>query len=301
MSRTLLAVLAVLVAMVSFQTGASLAKQLFPLVGPVGTTTLRLVFGALILCTIWRPWRQKLTRAELRTIVIYGVAMGGMNLCFYIALKTVPLGIGVAVEFTGPLAVAVIASRRAIDFVWAALAAAGIIFILPIFRASAPVDLHGILWALFAGACWGAYILLGQRAAASVHGGTVTALGMAAGALCVLPFGVAVVGKPLLNPAILPIGIGVAILSGAFPYSLEMFGLQRLPAHTFGVLMSVEPALGAVIGRILLHEKLALLQIVAIACVIAASAGSTLSSRRAAPVSDVAYDHDAVCTTTAVP
>jgi inner membrane transporter RhtA len=172
-----------------------------------------------------------------------------------------------------------VASRRAVDFVWAALAAAGIILILPIFRASAPVDLHGILWALLAGACWGAYILLGQRAGASVHGGTATALGMATGALCVLPFGVAVVGKPLLNPAILPIGIGVAILSGAFPYSLEMFGLQRLPAHTFGVLMSVEPALGAVIGRILLHEKLALLQIVAIACVIAASAGSTLSSR----------------------
>jgi inner membrane transporter RhtA len=216
------------------------------------------------------------------------MAMGGMNLCFYIALKTVPLGIGVAVEFTGPLAVAVIASRRAIDFVWAALAAVGIVLILPIFRASAPVDLHGILWALLAGACWGAYILLGQRAGASVHGGTVTALGMATGALCVLPFGVAVVGKPLLNPAILPLGIGVAILSGAFPYSLEMFGLKRLPAHTFGVLMSVEPALGAVIGRILLHETLAPLQIVAIACVIAASVGSTLSSRRPTPISDVA-------------
>src|ERR1700738_362617 len=146
MSSTLLAVLAVLVAMVSFQTGASLTKKLFPPIGPAGTTTLRLVFGALILCVIWRPWRQKLTRAELRTIAIYGVALCGMNLCFYIALKTLPLGIGVAVEFTGPLAVAVIASRRAIDFVWAALAAAGIILILPIFRASAPVDLHGILW-----------------------------------------------------------------------------------------------------------------------------------------------------------
>jgi inner membrane transporter RhtA len=288
MSRTLLAVLAVLVAMVSFQTGASLAKQLFPLVGPVGTTLLRLGFGALILCAIWRPWRQKLTRAELRTIVIYGVAMGGMNLSFYIALKTVPLGIGVAVEFTGPLAVAVLASRRAIDFVWAALAAAGIVLILPIFGGSAPVDLRGILWALLAGACWGAYILLGQRAGASVHEGTVAALGMATGALCVLPFGVAVVGKPLLNPAILPIGIGVAILSGAFPYSLEMFGMKRLPAHTFGVLMSVEPALGAVIGRVLLHETLAALQIVAIACVIAASVGSTISSRHPAPVSDMA-------------
>src|SRR5438477_1020826 len=288
MSRTLLAVLALLVAMVSFQIGASMAKQLFPLVGPVGTTTLRLVFGALILCAIWRPWRQKLTRTELRTIVSYGVAMGGMNLCFYIALKTVPLGLGGAVEFTGPLAVALSASRSAVDFLWAALAAAGIILILPIFRASAPADLHGIIWALFAGACWGAYILLGQRAGASVHGGTVTALGMATAALCVLPFGVAVVGKPLLNPAILPIGISVAILSGAFPYSLEMIGLKRLPAHTFGVLMSVEPALGALIGRILLREKLALLQIIAIACVIAASVGSTLSSRRRAPVSDVA-------------
>src|SRR5258706_13088963 len=117
MSRTLLAVLAVLVAMVSFQTGASLAKQLFPLVGPVGTTTLRLGFGALILCAVWRPWRRKLTRAELRTIAIYGVAMGGMNLCFYIALQTIPLGMRVGVEFTGPLAVAGIALPRAIVFV----------------------------------------------------------------------------------------------------------------------------------------------------------------------------------------
>jgi len=287
MSRTFLAVLALLVAMVSFQTGASLAKQLFPLVGPVGTTTLRLVFGALILCAVWRPWRQKLTRSELRTIAIYGAAMAGMNLSFYIALKTLPLGIAVAVEFTGPLAVAVIASRRAIDFVWAALAAAGIVLILPIFRASAPVDLHGILWALLAGACWGVYILLGQRAGASVHGGTATALGLATAALCVLPFGVAVAGRPLLNPALLPIGIAVGILSGAFPYSLEMIGLKRLPAHTFGVLMSVEPALGAMIGRILLHETLAQLQLVAIGCVIAASVGSTMSSRRPVPVSDV--------------
>jgi inner membrane transporter RhtA len=288
MSRTLLAVLAVLVAMVSFQTGASLAKQLFPLVGPVGTTTLRLVFGASILCGIFRPWRVRLTRAELLTIATYGLVMGAMNLCFYTAIRTVPLGIAVAIEFTGPLAVAVIASRRRIDFVWAILAAAGIVLILPIFRTSAPVDPHGIVWALLAGAGWGTYILLGQRAVASVHGGIVTALGLATGALFVLPFGVAVVGKPLLNPAILPIGIGVGILSGAFPYTLEMYGLKRLPAYTFGVLMSVEPALGAVIGRILLQEKLATLQIVAIACVIAASVGSTLSSRRAAPISDVA-------------
>src|ERR1043165_9563352 len=185
MSRTLLAILALIVAMISFQTGASLAKRIFPLVGPIGTTTMRLCFGALILCAISRPWRQKLTRAELRTIAIYGLAMAGMNLSFYIALKTVPLGVGVAVEFTGPLAVAVIASRRAIDFAWAALAAAGIVILLPIFRGSAAVDLHGILWALLAGACWGAYILVGQRAGASTHGGTVTALGMATGALCV--------------------------------------------------------------------------------------------------------------------
>jgi len=142
--------------------------------------------------------------------------------------------------------------------------------------------------ALLAGACWGAYILVGQRAGASTHGGTVTALGMATGALCVLPIGAVAVGKPLLNPAVLPIGIAVAILSGAFPYSLEMYGLKRLPAHTFGVLMSVEPATGALIGRILLNEKLARPQILAIGCIIAASVGSTLSSRRSAPVSDVA-------------
>src|SRR2546430_6032193 len=160
MRRTLLAVLAVLVAMVSFQTGASLAKQLFPLVGPVGTTTLRLVFGALILCAIWRPWRQKLTRAELRTIAIYGVAMGGMNLCFYIALKTVPLGIGVAVEFTGPLAVTGVASRRANAFAWAAPAAAGVLLLPPVFRAPAPGHPRGLLPAPLARGRSGAHILL---------------------------------------------------------------------------------------------------------------------------------------------
>lgn len=275
------AVLAVLGAMSTIQFGAALAKGLFPVVGAQGATALRLAFAALILLAVWRPWRTKLTGRELRIVMVYGAALGAMNLTFYLALERIPLGIAVAIEFTGPLAVAVLSTRRALDFVWALLAVAGILLILPLTEASQALDPVGVVWALAAGTCWALYILFGQRAGAAVHGGTATALGMVTAALLVFPFGVAHAGWGLLNVALLPMALGVAVLSSALPYSLEMIALKALPTRTFGILMSLEPALAALSGLVFLREQLTVVQWVAIGCVILASAGSAASSRQA--------------------
>ncbi len=277
------AVLVLLVAMSSIQTGASLAKGLFPVLGAQGTTALRLGFATLILLAVWRPWRQRLTRREMLAVGVYGAALGGMNLTFYLALARIPLGIAVAIEFTGPLAVALLSTRRALDFVWAALAVAGILLILPLSEASQPLDPVGVVWALVAGGCWALYILFGQRAGAAVHGGTATSLGMATAALLVMPFGVAHAGRDLLNVSLWPVGLGVAVLSSALPYSLEMIALKALPTRTFGILMSLEPALAALSGLVILKEQLALVQWVAIGCVILASAGSAATARKPVP------------------
>lgn len=278
-SPVALAILTVVIAMVSIQVGASIAKRLFPAVGATGATALRLFFATLILGLIWRPWRGKLTRRELLAVVTYGASLGGMNLLFYLALARIPLGIAVAIEFTGPLAVALFASRKPLDFVWAALAVCGIVLILPISGASKALDWVGVGFALGAGLCWALYILFGQKAGAAVHGGKATALGMATAALIACPIGIAHAGTALLDPAILPFAIGVAILSSALPYSLEMMALQRIPTRTFGILMSLEPAIGALSGLLFLHEQLALGQWVAIGCIILASVGSSASAQ----------------------
>jgi len=281
-SRVLVALIAVVVAMASVQTGASFAKQLFPAVGAAGTSALRLVFAALVLAGIWRPWRARLGRRDLGVIALYGGALGAMNLTFYLALRTLPLGLAVAIELMGPLAVAVFASRRPVDLGWAALAAIGIVLVLPIGEGSGAVDLVGAAWASCAALCWALYIVFGRRVGAATEGGVGTALGMIVATLVVVPFGVAEAGSRLLDPAILPAGFAVAMLSSAIPYSLEMIGLKRLPAHTFGVLMSLEPALGALAGWMVLGERLGAVHLAAIALVIAASAGSTLTGRRGA-------------------
>lgn len=281
MSRVLVALVAVVVAMASVQTGASFAKQLFPAVGAAGTSALRLIFAALVLCALWRPWRARLGRGDLGVIALYGGALGAMNLTFYLALRTLPLGLAVAIELMGPLAVAVFASRRPIDLGWAALAALGIVLVLPIGEGSGAVDLVGAAWASCAALCWALYIVFGRRVGAATEGGVGTALGMVVAMLVVVPFGVAEAGARLLDPAVLPAGFAVAMLSSAIPYSLEMIGLKRLPAHTFGVLMSLEPALGALAGWVVLGERLGAVHLVAIALVIAASVGSTLTARRA--------------------
>jgi inner membrane transporter RhtA len=276
-----LPVAVLIVAMFCFQIGAALAKQLFPIVGALGTTALRLGLASLMLLAVWRPWRVRPNAREARTIVMYGLAMGWMNLFFYLSLNRIPLGIAVALEFTGPLAVAIATSRRAIDFAWIALAAAGLVVLLPWGRESKPLDPAGIAYALAAGVCWALYIVFGQKAG-NAHGGQTAALGTLAAAIVIMPIGIAQSGTALLSPALLPTACAMALLSSALPYSLEMYALTRLPTRTFGVLMSANPALGALSGLIFLGETLSIVQWGAIASIMFASAGSAATSRRPA-------------------
>jgi inner membrane transporter RhtA len=266
-----------LIAMASVQTGASLAKTLFPTVGAQGTTALRLIFASILMILILRPWRATFTASSLRTVLIYGIALGGMNFLFYMAIRTIPLGIGVALEFTGPLAVALLHSRKITDFIWIVLAVTGLALLIPMGQADS-LDLSGALYALGAGVCWAAYIMFGQKAGAN-HGVQTAALGVVIAAIFIAPIGVWHAGSALLNAALIPTALGVALLSTAVPYSLEMIALTRMPVRTFGTLMSMEPAVGALSGLMFLNETLALTQWLAIGAIIAASIGATLTSR----------------------
>ena len=254
---------------------------MFPIVGAQGTTTLRLIFASVIMMLILRPWRAKLTAKSLRTVIVYGMALGGMNFLFYMSLQTVPLGIAVALEFTGPLAVAIYASRRAIDFLWIALAAVGLLLLIPMGETTAGIDLVGAGYALGAGVCWALYILFGQKAGAD-NGVQTAALGVMIAALFVAPIGIVHAGAALLTPSLIPVAIAVAILSTAVPYTLEMVALTRIPTRTFGTLMSIEPAIGALSGLLFLHEYLSLSQWMAIMCIILASIGATMTMGSAA-------------------
>jgi inner membrane transporter RhtA len=275
----ILALAALLVAMASYQCGAALAKRLFPLVGAQGATAFRLGLGALIMVSIRRPWRTKRTNADWRAIWGYGLSLGVMNLVFYMALRTIPLGIAVALEFTGPLAIALFHSRRAVDFVWIALAVIGLLLLLPLREQSHALDPVGVMFALAAGVGWALYIVFGQKAGAA-YGKDAVTLGIVIGALVAVPIGVAHAGTALLSLALLPFGLGVAILSSALPYSLEMIALTRLPARTFSVLLSLEPALAALAGVALLGEQLSAQQWMAIAAIIAASGGTALAATK---------------------
>ena len=280
-SRThspLLPVGALLLGMLSFQFGAALAKQLFPVMGAQGATALRLGLGALILWVLRRPWRRLAGRHDWASLWGYGLTLGIMNLCFYMSLRSIPLGIAVALEFLGPLAIALFGSRRALDFLWVALVVAGLALLLPWRAQTQALDPAGVLYALGAAIGWGTYILLGRRAGAA-FGGDAVALGSAIGALVAVPVGLMHAGGALFTLSALPFGLGVAVLSSALPYSLEMLALTRLPARTVGILVSVEPAMGALLGLAFLDEHLSTFQWLAIAAIIIASIGAVLGSR----------------------
>lgn len=271
-----------IIAMISIQTGASLAKSLFPAVGAQGTTTLRLIFASIIMILVLRPWRVRLTARSIRMIIVYGIALGGMNLLFYMSLRSVPLGIAVALELTGPLAVALLSSRKATDVVWIALAVGGLLLLVPDSKSGASLDQLGAAYALGAGACWAAYIVFGQKAGEG-NGVQTAALGVIVAALFAAPFGVAHAGTALLDIGLLPAAIGVAILSTALPYSLEMIALTRMSTKTFGTLASLEPVIAALSGLLFLHEQLSTLQWLAMGAIILASIGVTLSAAPAQP------------------
>lgn len=263
-------------AMVSLCAGTSFAKTLFPLVGAQGTSAYRVGFSALILCLIWRPWRMPMTRKDLIAVVWYGAVMGVMNLCFYMALRTIPLGLAIAIEFTGPLSLAMIHARKPIHFFWIALAVAGLGLLLPLGDVSLNLDLVGVGFAAAAGVCWALYIVAGQRTG-HLHGGRSVALGMATAALVIAPFGLATAGASLLNPTAIGLGLVVAVVSSAIPYSLEMVALRGISKRSFGVMLSLEPAVGALAGLLVLGEHLVGRQWLAIALVIAASVGTVVT------------------------
>jgi inner membrane transporter RhtA len=231
-----------------------------------------------MLCAVYRPWRHSLTAEERRIVFAYGAVLGVMNLTFYMAIARIPLGIAVALEFTGPLAVAILSSHRPRDFVWAALAACGIVALLPITKSAANLDILGVVYALMAGVCWGLYIIFGQRAGKTLPAGVVTGWGMLIAACVATPFCFINPDPMTLNWHVVWLAVAVAVLSSALPYSLEMIALQRLPAKTFGIFMSVEPALAALLGLVILHEHLAVMQWLGIACIILASVGSTATA-----------------------
>jgi inner membrane transporter RhtA len=272
-----------LLAIASFQAGASIAKTMFPLVGPIGMVTVRTVLGTAILAITMKPWRARIAPGSRRALVLYGMSLGLMNLSFYMALSRIPLGIAVAVEFSGPLAVAVFNSRRALDFCWVVLAVGGLLLLLPIAQPGSRIDPVGILYALGAGVCWALYIIFGRKAGAG-HGLQTVALGSVISTIVIAPIGLVTAGSALLSRSILLPGLAVAILSTALPYTLEMIALTRLPARTFGILMSVDPALAALFGLVFLNERLSGLQWVAIILIIGASIGTTVTVQQKVPM-----------------
>ncbi|MEO7954466.1 MAG: DMT family transporter [Polaromonas sp.] len=281
---TVFPLLAVLCSVTSLGIGTSFAKQLFPQVGSLGTTALRVGFSALLLLALWRPWRWPLSRADAVSIVRYGVTLGFMNLLFYMSLRTIPFGVAVAIEFSGPLAVAMFSSRKPVDFVWLALAILGLGLLLPLGHGGVRLDPEGVMYAMAAAVCWGAYIVFGKRLG-HLHAGHSVALGLTVAAITVVPFGIWHAGSALLDPHILLFGLGIAAISSAIPISLEMMALKRLPQQAFGIMTSMEPAVAALLGLLLLNEHLTGLQWLAVVFIMMAAVGSSMTARSEAPKS----------------
>jgi len=267
----------VLGSIVSVQTGSALATHLFDRIGTGGAAMLRSGFGAAILVLVGHRSLRALRRPQLHGAVLFGLILAAMNLCFYGAIDRIPLGVAVTLEFTGPLAVAVFGSRRRRDLLWAVLAAAGILLLSDGFGAGG-IDALGAGLALAAGTLWGCYILQADRVGAAHPGLGGLACATAVSALLLTPVGVAQGGADLLEPAVLAAAAAVGLLSAAVPYALELEALRRLPNAVFGVLMSLEPGVAALIGFLALSQGLAAREVVAIALVVAASAGALRSA-----------------------
>ena len=266
----------VLIGIASVQFGSALATTLFDEAGPAGTVLLRTAFAALVLAAVWRPAMRGRGETTWRAVALYGVCLVGMNLCFYESLDRIPLGIAVTLEFVGPLTVAIAGTRSQRDVIWVVLAAAGVVLLAP--GIGDGLDALGVAFALTAGGFWGAYILIAARIGRGSAGLGGLSAAMIYATIILVPFGVADAGADLLHPGVLAAGLGVALLSSVLPYTVELEALRRLPERTFGVLLSLEPAVAALVGLIVLDQHLLGREIVAIALVVAASAGALSST-----------------------
>jgi inner membrane transporter RhtA len=268
----------VLLGIFSVQLGAGFAKELFTALPPSAVVFLRIAMGAVVMGAVARPRLRGLSRRDWAVALGFGVTLAVMNLTFYEALARLPLGIAVAIEFLGPLGVAVAASRRRLDLLWVGLAGAGVLLLAP-WGESETVSWIGIGFAMVAGACWAAYILLSAAVGGRFPGATGLSFAMIVSAVLVAPVGISTGGVDLLQPELLLIGLGVGLLSSVIPYSLELQALRRMPKQVFGILMSMEPAAAALIGVLVLSEMLHAQQWAAIICIVAASLGSTRMRR----------------------
>lgn len=280
-AHLLLPPLALLSAQFSSTIGAALAKSLFPLVGAEGMTAYRVGFAALLLMAVTRPWRHAVAPHARRNLLVYGAVLGVMNLLIYRAFSRLPIGVAIAIEVTGPLTVVLLASRRASDFAFFALAVAGLYLLLPLGQASGRLDPVGVAYAFGAAVCWALYIVFGKRVS-TLAGGQALGWGMGIAALIAVPVGVAHVGAGLLAPSLMLSGAAIAVLSSVLPYSLEMVALRRLPHGVFSMLSSAAPAVGALAGMLVLGELLSQVQWLAIACIVVASGGCAITAQRRA-------------------
>lgn len=275
---------AILLSLCSMNLGAAFAKTLFPLVGAYGIAALRIDLAAILLLLFRRPWRRPIPCDMRWPLLGYGVTLGFMNLFIYQAFARIPLGIAMAIEVTGPLAIVLFGSRRPRDFLWLGGAVAGLLLLLPL-RSDVALDPLGVAFAIGAAVCWALYILTGKRISGAL-GGDAVAWGMFVAAILVMPVGLAHAGVALFSPWVLLLGLVIALLSSALPYSLEMEAMRRLPAPVFGLMLSSAPAVGALAGFIVLGERLTPLQWIGILCIMAASAGSALTAGHRPAIED---------------
>ena len=258
------------------QVSAAIATTIFDRIGAGGTVFLRVAFGAAMLVALWRPRVRGHRRRDLTTALLFGLTLAGMNLLFYEAIARIPLGIAVTIEFAGPLAVAVAGSRRRLHLVWVVLAAAGILLLAR--GGGGHTNAAGVAFALGAACLWAGYIVLSQRVGRVFPRGDGLALAMVAGAVALLPVGVASAGSDLLAPAPLAVGAAIALLGSAIPYSLELEALRRMPARVFGILLSLDPAIAALAGLIVLGQGLDARELGGMALVVAASVGAAVTA-----------------------
>lgn len=270
---------AVILAIISVQCGAAIAKGLFQEIGAAATASLRIGLSAIILLVAFRPRISNLNAKQWKYVILYGLSLGAMNMVFYMAIERIPIGLGVTLEFVGPLVLAIFSSKRASDFIWVVLASAGIALIAP--WSSSGLNIIGVLLALLAGGFWAAYIILGGRISKIMKGGEAVAIGMLFATILILPFGIFSGGLSNLNPKLLSLGAALALLSSAIPFTLEINALKQLPARTFSILMSLEPAMASLAAFVFLQEYLSVTECIAVACVVIASIGSAVTSKRA--------------------